>query len=131
MLHPRFAFVFRLRTSSGLGESDVFGTRIFSLQDRDWFGNSRAESTTKKYIARLSGIQLSNCPYAEEKTLRDVLCKCPNLFQSSMQNCSFGGSLKSKSVDAQLRVHYLRGDESGRRGAPSDDFHKGSAALFH
>ena len=92
---------------------------------KDWFGNIRIESTSQKYLARLSGIQLSNCPYAEEKTLRDVLCKCPNLYFGSMNNCTYGGTTKSVNMDKELRIRYTRGDPLGTRGAVNDDVMKG------
>ena len=78
-----------------------------------------------RYIAQLSGIQLTNCPYADEVTLRDVLCKCPNLFSGSMNNCSYGGSIKSVGMSAEVKMHYLRGDVTGKRGALGDDVNKG------
>ena len=78
-----------------------------------------------KYLARLNGIQLSNCPYVEEKTLRDVLCKCPNLYVGSMNNCTFGGTTKSINMDTSLRARYSRGDVLGTRGAVGDDIMKG------
>ena len=95
------------------------------VADKDWFGNVRKESVSNVYNARLSGIQLSNCPYAEEKTLRDVLCKCPNLYSGSMSNCSYGGSMKSSNIDKKLVAHYMRGDVTGFRGAPGDAANKG------
>jgi hypothetical protein len=118
-------------TFSGLTDSDVFAVRVFSLTDQDWFGNTRAESFANKYMVRLSGVQLSNCPYAEELTLRDVLCKCPNLHFGSMNNCSHGGSLKSINMDATLKARYMRGDTTGRRGAPNDEFNKGHTLLVY
>ena len=117
-------------TFSGLTDSDVFAVRSFSLIDQDWFGNTRAESFANKYMVRLSGVQLSNCPYADEKTLQDVLCKCPNLYHGNMNNCSFGGSTKSASMAPELRMHYMRGDVLGNRGALSDDVNKGASRLI-
>ena len=120
------------RIFSGLTDSDVFAVRVFSMTDQDWFGNVRSESFANKYIVRLSGVQLSNCPYAEELTLRDVLCKCPNLYFGSMNNCTHGGSLKSINMDSSLKARYLRGDTTGRRAAPNDEFNKGPATrLVH
>jgi len=95
------------------------------VYQKDWFGNIRIESASQKYTARLSGIQLSNCPYAEEKTLRDVLCKCPNLYLGNMNNCTYGGTTKSVNMDKELRMRYTRGDVLGTRGAVSDDVTKG------
>jgi hypothetical protein len=120
------------RFFSGLTDSDVFAVRAFSLTDQDWFGNVRAESFSNKYIVRLSGVQLSNCPYAEELTLRDVLCKCPNLYFGRMDNCTHGGSLKSINMDSSLKARYFRGDTTGRRAAPNDEFNKGpTTRLVH
>jgi len=96
---------------------------------KDWFGNIRMESASMKYLARLNGIQLSNCPYVEEKTLRDVLCKCPNLYVGSMNNCTFGGTPKSINMDASLRARYSRGDVLGTRGAVGDDIMKGQCYM--
>ena len=108
-----------------MGDGDVFGVRSFTVTDKDWFGNVRQDSMTNAYIARLSGVQLSNCPYAEDKTLRDVLCKCPSLYVGSMHNCSNGGTTKSPNIDRKLVMHYMRGDVTGSRGAPGDDINKG------
>jgi hypothetical protein len=120
-----------------LRDGDVFGVRSFVVIDKDWFGNVRLDSMSNVYTVRLSGIQLSNCPYAEDKTLRDVLCKCPNLYLGSMQNCSFGGTTKSLNLDKKVAAHYMRGDITGFRGALGDDVSKGrfrfccsSAAVF-
>ena len=106
------------------------GLRSFYLTDRDWFGNVRSDSVSNKYTALLSGVQLSNCPYTDEKTLQDVLCKCPNLYHGNMNNCSFGGSTKSVSMAPELRMHYMRGDVLGNRGALSDDVNKGASRLI-
>lgn len=113
-----------------MGDGDVFGVRSFIVADKDWFGNVRLDSTTNAYTARLSGIQLSNCPYVEDKTLRDVLCKCPNLYLGSMQNCSYGGTTKSANIDKNLVMHYMRGDVTGFRGAPGDDISKGKIHVL-
>ena len=100
--------------------------RSFFLTDRDWFGNVRADSASNKYTALLRGVQLSNCPYVEEQTLQDVLCKCPNLYHGSMNNCTFGGTTKSANMAPQLKMHYMRGDVLGNRGALSDSENKGA-----
>lgn len=100
--------------------------RSFFLTDRDWFGNVRADSASNKYTALLRGVQLSNCPYVEEQTLQDVLCKCPNLYHGSMNNCTFGGTTKSSNMAPQLKMHYMRGDVLGTRGALSDSENKGA-----
>jgi hypothetical protein len=42
-----------------------------------------------------------------------------------MNNCSSGGSLKSVSMSAEVKKHYMRGDVTGKRGALGDDVNKG------
>jgi hypothetical protein len=42
-----------------------------------------------------------------------------------MNNCSYGGSIKSVGMSAEVKMHYLRGDVTGKRGALGDDVNKG------
>jgi hypothetical protein len=47
-----------------------------------------------------------------------------------MNNCTFGGNQKSANMDPVLRMHYMRGDITGKRGALTDDANKGALTFM-
>jgi hypothetical protein len=105
---------------SGIADSSTEDIKELTVFDRDWFNNDRTISGANIQV-QISGINFANCPYIEEKTLRDVVCKCPSLIQyQNMSRCQFGGRHSSRNVADSLKMHYVRKDGRTDQLNPND-----------
>lgn len=105
---------------SGITDSTTEDSRQITVYDRDWFNNDRAASGANIRV-QMSGINFANCRYIEEKTLQDVICKCPSLVPSqTMSKCQFGGRHSSRNVADSLKLHYIRKDGKSHLLDPND-----------